>query len=82
MNTEAQLFGEREDDENKKVERITVSLSSEDWEIVNMIANEKNIPHSKVINLLIQPTIRTIRKQEELIAQSPRLVAFDLVTAK
>lgn len=81
MNIEAQLFGEREEDEGKKVKRVTVSLSLEDWEIVDMIADEKNLPHSEVINLLIKPTIRTIRKQEELIAQSPRLVAFDLVTS-
>ena len=76
MNTEAQLFGEREEDEGKKVNRVTV------WEIVDMIADEKNLPHSEVVNLLIKPTIRTIQKQEELIAKSPRLVAFDLVTSK
>ena len=74
------LYGASKDSKDKKLSRITVSLGYEDMELIEEIADAKNISNSEVINLLIKPTIQTIREQEALIKQSPLTVAFDLVT--
>ncbi|MDR0666838.1 MAG: hypothetical protein LBF71_05450 [Campylobacteraceae bacterium] len=74
------LYGASKDSNDKKLSRITVSLGYEDMELIEEIADAKNISNSEVINLLIRPTIRLIKEQEALIKENPKAVAFDLVT--
>ena len=74
------LYGSARDNSNKRLKRITVALSLNDMELIEEIADAKGLSNSEVINLLIRPTIQTVREQEDLIKQSPLTVAFDLVT--
>ncbi|WP_067177022.1 hypothetical protein [Sulfurospirillum sp. UCH001] len=75
------LFGASEEDQDKKLNRITISLNSDDFELIEKIAFEKNITRSEVVCRLIRPTLSRIAEQEELITINPKLVAFDLITS-
>jgi predicted DNA binding CopG/RHH family protein len=77
---EGKMYGTAKECADKRLRRITVALSEEDYETVINIADAKGISNSEVINLLIKTPIRQIEKQELLIAQSPKAVAFDLIT--
>ncbi|MDR1007836.1 MAG: ribbon-helix-helix domain-containing protein [Campylobacteraceae bacterium] len=74
------IYGEAISNSNKRLNRITVTLSSSDMELVEEIADAKGLSNSEVINLLVKPTIKNILKQKELIVVNPMVVAFDLMT--
>ena len=75
------LFGATEEDTDKKLNRITISLNLEDFDLIDKISIEKNITKAEVICRLIKPTLARIAEQEELITRNPKLVAFDLITS-
>jgi hypothetical protein len=74
------LYGAPQDDGDKKTGRVTVALTSFNDELIEKIADEKNMAKSEIINLLIEPTIQQILRQEKLIKERPIAVAFDLAT--
>lgn len=74
------LFGSSEDDGNKKVERITTSFPSELYEIIEHIAEVKNISQSEVVFRLCKAKLEEIEQQTEIIEKNPQVVAFDLLT--
>jgi hypothetical protein len=74
------LYGKSTRDDGKKLNRVTVALSSADYKLVEAIADAKGLSNSEVINLLIKPTMKLVEEQEELIKESPLSVAFDLIT--
>jgi predicted DNA binding CopG/RHH family protein len=74
------MYGTPKDNNDKRLNRITVTLSCSDMETVEEIADAKGMSNSEVINLLIKPTIRNILEQKELIVTNPMAVAFDLMT--
>ncbi|MDR2099982.1 MAG: hypothetical protein LBP40_04030 [Campylobacteraceae bacterium] len=76
----SELYGASGENGDKKMCRVTVSLSSMDLEFVSEIADAKSLSNSEVINLLIKPAIRRISEQEKLIKTNPKAVAFDLIT--
>lgn len=76
----SELLGIGTTDNNKKLNRITVSVDTETNDFIIAVADELNLSNSEVINRLILPTIKKIKKQEELIIKSPLAVAFDLIT--
>lgn len=76
------LFGEAENVCDKKSNRITVSFSQKEMDLINHISNKKNISQSEVVHRLVSPTINTIKKQQKIIKDDPLSVAFDLLTKR
>lgn len=74
------LYGEYKDSGDKKLKRLTLSMSDLDYDFIADIANCKNLSQSEAVNLLLKPMLKRIEEQENLIVENPRAVAFDLVT--
>lgn len=75
------FYGSIRDDTDKKLERVTVSMSQSDYKFIKEIADAKGLSNSEVINNMLKPTMQAILKQKELIVVNPMAVAFDLMTS-
>ena len=73
------LFGEKIEDNNKKLNRITASFSDDVYRLIEGIAEAKNLSLSEVVNLLVEAKLRDIQQQKRLIETKPLVVAFDLL---
>ena len=75
------LFGSTTTHKSKKDNRITTSFPDDIYNFIYDIAEEKDLSFSEVVLRLVEPTVEQIQKQEDLIRDNPKIVAFDLVTS-
>ena len=74
------LFGEPVEVDNKKLNRVTTSFGAIEYELLEEIAEGKNLSLSEVVNLLVKAKLKDIQEQKRLIEDKPLIVAFDIAT--